>query len=154
MIFGCFLYILVRYTSGVMVIEESRSESFDESVGAIAEKVRAEQELKNAAEKGMGSAQQRALELEKIRNELRESYGGSDDDGDDDGDDDDDSGGGGDTEQLQPASLDGSDQKKIDYLDGVEGEYKGQVAELVQTAVQGGISRAVTRAQKRMTRIL
>ena len=128
----------MRYTIGVMAAEDSKGESFDESVGVIAEKIRAGQESGGSLEKDRGGAQVRAFELERIRNELRESYGGSDDDDDDDV-----------SEDLQPANLDDSGQEKINYLDGVEEKYKEPVAELVQSAVQGGISRAVARAQKK-----
>ena len=123
-----------------MATEESRGETFDESVGVIAEKVRSEQEFSSTPESGgFGTERKRALELEKIRNELKESYGGSDDD------DDDDDG----TEKLVPAQIDTSLEDGGDYLSAVEDAYKERVMDLVQSAIDGGISRAVTRAQKK-----
>ena len=121
-----------------MVMEESKKgESFDESVGVIAEKVRVGRESGGPVEKEGGTEQRRALELEKIRNELKESYGSSDGDDEDTSSD----------EGLQPATLD--DPEKNNYLDGVEEKYREPVMELVQSAVQGGILRATTRAQKK-----
>ena len=131
-----------------MPTEESRLESFEESVGAIAEKVRAEQGQEDAAEQQESSAEQREAELEKIRNELRESYGdtggggGSNDDDDDDDEEETDS-----TANLEPANMEGSEA--ANYLETVPEKYKEPVTELLQTAVHGGIVKATTKAQKK-----
>ena len=122
-----------------MAIGDSKSESFDESVAAIAEKIRVGQETHKEAV-AADTERQRAFELEKIRNEIKESYGGSDD-----ADDDEEDG----VDKLVPASLDDSDKGGDDYLSTVEDGYKEPVMNLVQTAIDGGISRAVSRAQKK-----
>ena len=138
------------YTTHTMPAEESRTESFDESVGIIAEKVRVEQEQKNPPlEQSADTEQQRTMELEKIRNELRESYGdtgGTGDNTDDDSDDTDD-----DAEDsisaLEPANLEGAEA--ANYLTTIPEEYKEPVTELVQIAVQKGITPAITKAQRK-----
>ena len=131
-----------------MPVEESKLESFDESVSAIAEKVRTERIEESAveqAESGMG--QQREAELEKIRNELRESYGdtggsGSNDDDDDEEEEFDSAA------ELEPASMEDT-QGGASYLETVPEKYQEPVTELVQNAVQGGIVRATAKAQKK-----
>ena len=132
-----------------MPTEESKSESFNESVSAIAEKVRTERVSEDIAEQAeSGTEQQREAELEKIRNELRESYGdtggsGSNDDDDDDEEEEFDS-----AAELEPASIEGT-QGGAGYLETVPEKYQEPVTELVQSAVQGGIVRATAKAQKK-----
>ena len=133
-----------------MPAEESKLESFDESVSAIAEKVRTERIEEGADEQAeSGIEQQQEAELEKIRNELRESYGdtggsGSDDDSDDDDDEEEfDS-----AAELEPANIEGT-QGEASYLETVPEKYQEPVTELVQHAVQGGIVRATAKAQKK-----
>ncbi|MCY4577356.1 MAG: hypothetical protein OXB96_02975 [Candidatus Kaiserbacteria bacterium] len=135
-----------------MPTEESKLESFEESVSTIAEKVRGEKARENAAEQQEGNAieQQREAELEKIRTELQESYGdiggggGSDDDGDDDDGDEEEFDS---TATLQPANLEGT--KVENYLEKVPEKYREPVTELVQGAVHNGIVGAVKKAQKK-----
>ena len=133
-----------------MPAEESKLESFDESVSAIAEKVRVERVEESAAEQAeSGTEQQREAELEKIRNELRESYGdtggsgSNDDDSDDDDEEEFDS-----AAELEPAGTEGA-QGEASYLATVPEKYQEPVTELVQSAVQGGIVRATAKAQKK-----
>ena len=132
-----------------MPTEESKLESFDESVGTIAEKVRAERGLENTVEQQESNTeQQRELEIEKIRAELRESYGdigsggSNDDDDDDDGDEETES-----AAKLQSANLD--EAETVNYLEKVPEKYKEPITELVQSAVQGGIAKAAAKAQKK-----
>ena len=131
-----------------MPTEESKLESFDDSVSTIAEKIRSEQTEENAAEQQESiGEQQREAELEKIRAELQESYGdtggsGSNDDDDDDEEEEVDS-----AAELQPANLDGTEA--AGYLETVPEKYKEPVTELVQSAVQHGIVQAVRKAQKK-----
>ena len=132
-----------------MPTEESKLESFDDSVSTIAEKIRSERTEENAAEQQEGvGEQQRDAEMEKIRAELRESYGdtggsGSNDDDNDYNDDD----GVDSTANLQPANLDGTEATS--YLETVPEKYKETVTEMVQSAVQHGIVQAVRKAQKK-----
>ena len=132
-----------------MPAEESRLESFDESVSAIAEKVRTERVEESAAEQvESGAEQQREAELEKIRNELKESYGdtggsGSNDDDDDDEEEEFDS-----AAELEPANME-STEGGANYLEAVPEKYQEPVTELVQRAVQGGIVKATAKAQKK-----
>ena len=90
-----------------------------------------------------GTDQQREVEIEKIRTELRESYGdtgggGSDDDDEEEVDS---------TAELKPANLD--DAETTNYLEKVPEKYKEPIADLVQSAVHTGIVKAVKRAQKK-----
>ncbi len=133
-----------------MPTEESKLESFEESVSAIAEKVRTERIEESTTEQAESSTeQQREAELEKIRNELRESYGdtggsgSNDDDDDDDEEEEFDS-----TAELEPASMEGT-QGEANYLEAVPEKYQEPVTELVQHAVQGGIVKAAAKAQKK-----
>ena len=133
-----------------MPTEESKLESFDESVGTIAEKIRTEQSQESTTKQQESSnEQQREVEIEKIRTELRESYGdtggsgGSNNNNDDDEEEEEvDS-----TAKLQPAKLDTAEA--ADYLETVPEKYKEPVTGLVQSAVQGGITQAVRKAQKK-----
>lgn len=133
-----------------MPAEESKLESFDESVSAIAEKVRTERVEEGATEQTeSGIEQQREAELEKIRNELKESYGdtgsGSNDD---DSDDDDEEEEFDSAAELEPASME-STEGGANYLEAVPEKYQEPVTELVQRAVQGGIVKATAKAQKK-----
>ena len=132
-----------------MPAEESKLESFDESVSAIAEKVRTEQVSEDVTEQAeSGTEQQREAELEKIRNELRESYGDTGGSGSNDDDDDDDEEEFDSTAELEPANIEGM-QGEASYLETVPEKYQEPVTELVQNAVQGGIVRATAKAQKK-----
>ena len=132
-----------------MPAEESKLESFDESVNAIAEKVRTERVEESATEQTEIGIEQREADLEKIRSELRESYGdaggsgSNDDDSDDDDEEEFDS-----TAELEPASTEGA-EGEVSYLETVPEKYQEPVTELVQSAVQGGIVRATAKAQKK-----
>lgn len=134
-----------------MPAEESKLESFDESVSAIAEKVRTERVEESTTEQAeSGIEQQREAELEKIRNELKESYGdtGSSGSNDDDSDDDDEEEEFDSAAELEPASIEGT-QGEASYLEAVPEKYQEPVTELVQRAVQGGIVKATAKAQKK-----
>ena len=130
-----------------MPAEESKLESFDESVNAIAEKIRTEREGDNVAEQiEKNTEQQRETEIAIIRNELRESYGdtggtGGGDDNEDDNEE------GESAADLQPANIDETETKN--YLETVPEKYKEPIAELLQTAVHGGIVRATAKAGKK-----
>ena len=131
-----------------MPTEESKLESFDESVSTIAEKVRTEREKSNVAEQKEGNTeQQRETELNIIRTELQESYGdigGVGDDNSDERETDEEI----DSEaNLQPANIDETETKN--YLETIPEKYKEPVTDLLQTAVHGGIVRAVTKAGKK-----
>ena len=128
-----------------MPAEESKLESFDESVNTIAEKIRTERKKGDSVEQIEENAeQQREAEIEVIRNELRESYGdiggtGSDDDNEDEEVES--------AADLQPANIDETETDS--YLETVPEKYKEPVADLLQTAVQGGIVRATKKAGKK-----
>lgn len=127
-----------------MPTEESKLESFDESVNTIAEKIRTERERGDASEqREKGAEQQRETEIAIIRNELRESYGGiggagdSDDEGEEvDG-----------AADLQPANIDESETKN--YLETVPEKHREPIRNLLQDAVHGGIVRATAKAGKK-----
>lgn len=127
-----------------MPAEESKLESFDESVNTIAEKIRTERKKSDSVEQAEESAeQQREAEINVIRNELRESYGdtGGSGDNDDDGEE------GESAADLQPANTDEAETKN--YLETVPEKYKEPIRELLQTAVQGGIVQAVAKVGKK-----
>ena len=135
-----------------MPIEESKMESFDESVETIAEKIRAEKGQEDAGEQRENSGeQQREAELEKIRTELQESYGDTGGSGGSNDDDDDDEEEGGEefdsTTKLKPAKI--GDEVVKNYLEKVPEKYKEPVGDLVQKAVHNGITGAVAKAQKK-----
>lgn len=124
---------------------ESRQESFDESVAAIAERVRIERREGVSAEQEVGDDRRREAELKVIRAELRELFGdigGSGDDGDGRGEEVDS------TDALQPAQLD--DTEAASYLDTVPERYKEPAVALLQFVAQGGgIAKAVAKAQRK-----
>lgn len=126
-----------------MPTEESKLESFDESVNTIAEKIRTEREKGGAIEQAESNVEQkREAELAIIRTELQESYAdtggaGSDDDNDEEVDS---------TANLEPANIDKAETES--YLETVPEKYKEPIADLLQTAVHGGIVRATAKAGK------
>ncbi len=129
-----------------MPTEESKLESFDESVNTIAEKIHTERKKNNAAEHRESSTeQQREAELDIIRTELRESYGdtGGTVDSNDKREEDEEVDS---VASLQPAGVDETETK--DYLETVPEKYKEPITELLQTAVHGGIVQAVAKAGK------
>ena len=100
-------------------------ESFAEDLEHIAERVKAERESDTTAERVRSSEKE---ELGMIRRTLEETYVGD-----------------GVTEVIPPRP---SATDKTDYLDGIEEEYRGPVAEYVQEAITGGIASAIAKAQK------
>ncbi len=99
--------------------ETAGSADFEKNMRGIAEQVRTK-ETPSSSEKKRG-------ELEHIRRELHETYATAEQDG-----------------PISPAADPGGG-----YLDGVDREYREQVASLVSRAVSDGIPAAVTEAQKR-----
>ena len=128
-----------------MPAKELKPESFDESVNTIAEKIRTEREKSSVVEQSEdGAERQQETELELIRTELKEQY--SDTESTEDGDEN--RGEGVDSAaNLEPAGID--EKEAESYLDAVPEKYKESIAELLQTAVHGGILHAVAKAGKK-----
>ena len=140
----------MQYTVVDMPSEESKNESFDESVGSIAEKVRSERKVERTETQKNNLEQQREAELDAIRKELRESYGDVGGGGGSDGSDDESSGDDKKDDSianLTPANLDG--KESANYLERVPEESKKVVTDLIQSAMDGGIVAAVSKVQKK-----
>ena len=119
------------YTKSMEDIEQKiNTPSFNDQLNVIAEKV--QQERKHASEQGAEHTV--SAEREQIRNELRKIHEENNKA----------------TQTNQTATATAPDHTQYEeYLNTIDTQYRGQVAELIKRAAEDGIPAAVKRAQQK-----